>query len=104
MSLQTAAAVQPAIQPRFALGRVVMTRGIHALVTTGQVNPIPLLRRHVSGDWGDMSEPDKRQNDCAVRGGDDRIMSSYKLSESLKIWIITEWDRSVTTILLPSEY
>ena len=56
--------------------------------------------RHI---WGDVSDADKRANYKAVKDG-DRILSSYKSSDGLTFWIITEWDRSATTVLLPDEY
>ncbi|BCN39499.1 hypothetical protein ALDI51_28180 [Alicycliphilus denitrificans] len=89
---------------RFTPGQVVMTCGVDALVEQGRLNPIPFLRRHLSGDWGDLDDSDKRQNDAALKSGEDRLFSSYKVTLGLKLWIITEWDRSVTTLLLPSEY
>lgn len=78
--------------------------GVDALVQQGQFNPIPYLRRHLGGDWGDLDDSDKRQNDAALKSGEDRLFSSYQVAPGLKLWIITEWDRSVTTLLLPSEY
>ena len=60
------------------------------------------LRRHITCDWGDISEFDKQTNDDAMKNG-ERILSAYDLSFG-RIWIITEWDRKTTTILLPSEY
>jgi hypothetical protein len=62
-----------------------------------------LLQRHASGDWGDVCEEDRVANNDALQYG-DRLLSSYAISENIKIWVITEYDRSVTTILLPSEY
>ena len=61
------------------------------------------LCRHLSGDWGDLCEDDKALNDEAVRVGDERILSAYE-KDGKKIWIITESDRSTTTILFPDEY
>lgn len=58
--------------------------------------------RHAIGDWGDISEEDKASNDYALEHG-ERIFSAYENGDS-KIWIITEWDRSATTILFPEEY
>jgi hypothetical protein len=81
-----------------------MTRGVDQLVRQGGLNPIPCLRRHLHGDWGDLSDNDRRQNNAALKSGEDRLFSSYEVSPDLKLWIITEWDRSVTTLLLPSEY
>jgi hypothetical protein len=71
---------------------------------TGPAQPPPYLRRHLHGDWGDLSDSDRRQNDAALKSGEDRLFSSYQVTRDLKLWIITEWDRSVTTLLLPSEY
>lgn len=91
-------------QPRFPSGQVVMTTGVDELVRQGRLNPVPYLRRHLHGDWGDLSDDDRRLNDAALKSGDDRLFSSYQVTPDLKLWIITEWDRSVTTLLLPSEY
>lgn len=60
------------------------------------------LNRHAKGDWGDVCDEDKKANDFAL-DNKERILSSYTLDDT-KIWIITEWDRSVTTVLFPSEY
>ena len=62
------------------------------------------LQKHHSGDWGELCKEDKQANDFAVENG-YRILSAYTIGENkVKIWIITEWDRNVTTILLPEEY
>jgi hypothetical protein len=80
-----------------------MTPGAAAL----GVNFSPLLARHAKGDWGDLDDFDTRQNNTAVKEG-YRILSAYEVTaengETERIWIITEADRSATTILLPSEY
>jgi hypothetical protein len=94
----------PAAQARFSPGQIVATCGIDELVQQGRFNPAPYLRRHLNADWGDLSDSDRRQNDAALRSGEDRLFSSYEVTPSLKVWIITEWDHSVTTLLLPSEY
>ena len=91
-------------QQRFSPGKVVVTAGIDELVRQGRLNPAPYLRRHLHGDWGDLSDDDRRLNDAALKSGEDRLFSSYQVTRDLKLWIITEWDRSVTTLLLPSEY
>ena len=91
-------------QARFSPGQVVMTAGVNELVRQGRLNPTPYLRRHLHGDWGDLSDDDRRLNDAALKSGEDRLFSSYQVTRDLKLWIITEWDRSVTTLLLPSEY
>ena len=93
-----------ASQARFSPGQVVMTAGVDELVRQGRLNPTPYLRRHLHGDWGDLSDDDRQLNDAALKSGEDRLFSSYQVTPNLKLWIITEWDRSVTTLLLPSEY
>lgn len=62
-----------------------------------------LVQRHASGDWGDLSAHDQRENEIAVQRGGLRILSAYEL-EGIRFWIVTEADRSTTTILLPEEY
>ena len=89
--------------PLFPLGQVVATPGALASLTTNQVDIKTLLQRHASGDWGDVCEEDRASNDNALKQG-DRLLSSYLLSDACKIWVITEWDRSVTTVLLPEDY
>ena len=86
---------------KFELGQIVATRGIHELLDRSAISV--LLARHVSGDWGDLGEEDKALNDAALLSGQDRIFSSY-CTPLGKVWIITEYDHSATTILLPSEY
>lgn len=87
----------------FALGLVVATPGaLDALAKTKQT-PFGLLHRHVTGDWGDITEEDKEMNESSLRKG-YRILSAYHLKDGTKIWVITEADRSATTLLLPSEY
>ena len=90
-------------RPKFSLGHVVLTPGaLAAFEKTGQ-RPASFLLRHVGGDWGEVCEGDKKLNDAAVAGG-ERLMSAYRLTSGERIWIITEADRSVTTLLLPEEY
>ncbi len=74
-----------------------------ALKESGQ-SPADFLQRHLSGDWGEMDTHDSRLNDAAVRSGEDRIFSAYRTSAGEKLWAITEWDRSSTTLMLPEEY
>lgn len=83
------------------LGRVVYTPGAQAELSVTEI--MAALKRHATGDWGDLDKHDKRANDAAAKHG-DRILSAYKSEKGNKFWIITEWDRSVTTILLPDEY
>jgi hypothetical protein len=89
---------------KFNLGQTVATPNALATLSNLNVNPASLLRRHASGDWGDMCAEDKAANDHAVASGESRIFSSYDLTPTTKVWIITEWDRSVTTILCPEDY
>mgnify|MGYP007101852816 CR=1 FL=1 len=62
------------------------------------------LKRYLMCDWGDLCEEDAKANDAAFRNGDDRILASYKATDGTKLWIITECDRSATTVLFPDEY
>ena len=87
----------------FPMGQIVGTPGALEAMKNALADPIELLERHISGDWGDLCSEDSELNDSAVKNG-ARILSSYSLPTDVKIWIITEWDRSVTTMLLPSEY
>ena len=90
-------------QVKFPLGQVVVTPGaLQALEEAGQ-SPVDFLRRHVVGDWGELGEEDQAENELSVVRG-FRILSSYTLSTGEKLWIITEADRSATTLLLPDEY
>jgi hypothetical protein len=90
-------------KPLFPLGQIVGTPGaIEALEQAGQ-DPLDLLTRHVAGDWGELDEEDRAENDFSVKNN-LRIMSAYTLENGIKIWVITEADRSATTFLLPSEY
>jgi hypothetical protein len=84
------------------LGRVVATPGALKLLMEEGGHPFELLARHATGDWGELCTFDRRQNEMALREG-LRVLSSYDVPAG-RIWIITEADRSVTTILLPEEY
>ena len=88
---------------RFPLGRVVATPGAIETLEAANINSFDLLSRHHQGDWGDLSEDDKKENEFSVNKP-LRIFSSYKVGDDEKVWIITEADRSATTLLLPSEY
>ena len=85
----------------FQLGRVVITPN-----ALGQLTPADVqrgLQRHQAGDWGDLGEEDWRENDRAVQAG-ARLLSSYRSDGGVPFWIITEADRSATTLLLPDDY
>jgi hypothetical protein len=90
-------------QALFQLGGVVMTPAARDLMEALSLDPSHLLARHVTGDWGDLRADDKRANDAALKDG-GRLFSAYRLVDDKKLWIITEADRSSTTILLPREY
>ena len=90
-------------RPLFDLGQIVATPGALAALYAARQLPDELLTRHEKGDWGDLHEDDKRENDLSVAQG-FRILSAYTLETGTKVWVITEYDRSVTTILLPSDY
>ena len=89
-------------RPLFALGRVVATPGVLEHFVTNGIDPIPYISRHQCGDWGEVPPEDARENDLSVLNG-LRVLSAYKIAEK-RVWIITEWDRSSTTLLFPSEY
>lgn len=86
----------------FQLGQIVATPGALDVLDRVAVNAAELLQRHQSGDWGSVPAEDAEENDHSVVNG-NRILSSYTLGED-RIWIITEADRSYTTLLLPEEY
>lgn len=88
----------------FPLGQIVATPGALSALGGEGISSDALLNRHVTGDWGDLSEDDKRENELSIKEG-FRILSAYKLPRTgVKLWIITEADRSATTVLLPDEY
>lgn len=89
--------------PMFALGQLVATPAALSLLEACGKQPFHYLAKHVSGDWGDTCAEDCKTNEQALQSG-ARIMSAYTLPDGEKIWIITEADRSSTTILMPSEY
>ena len=86
----------------FAAGTIYVTIGVRESINNETHRVIPLIRRHLNQDWGDVCEEDKQSNNQALING-GRLLSSYTLDDET-IWIITEADRSATTILLPSEY
>ena len=90
-------------KPLFDLGQLVATPGaLAALEKTGQ-NAMEFLSRHIRGDWGDLPREDKDENQLSLEKG-FRLLSSYRTTAGDKIWVITEADRSHTTLLLPDEY
>lgn len=98
--MTTQAAIQA--KPLFALGRTLATPGAMLVMNSLEISPLSLLSRHQRGDWGNLDKEDRQANDEALTLG-DRIFSAYQF-DTVKFWVITEADRSATTILLPEEY
>jgi hypothetical protein len=96
-------AERPRPEPRFDLGRIVATPGCLQALEEAGVSPVEYLCRHHRGDWGNLDDEDKAENELSANRG-FRILSAYTLPTGEKIWIITEADRSATTLLLPEEY
>jgi hypothetical protein len=90
-------------KPLFPLGRMVATPGALDVLTTAGHTPFEFLRRHQCGDWGDCDKADARENNLSVKQG-YRVFSVYHTRNGEKLWVITEADRSSTTVLLPDEY
>ncbi len=90
------------IRPLFPLGETVATTGALKAMNNNSISPLSLLNRHQRGDWGNLDDEDYKANDLAIKQG-SRLLSSYVFG-TVNIWIITESDRSATTILLPEEY
>lgn len=90
-------------KPLFPLGKLVATRGAVEILKKHEISPFDLVTRHWQGDWGDLEMDDCYANDQALRHG-ERLLSSYRIDAETKIWILTEADRSATTLLLPEEY
>ncbi len=86
---------------KFPPGQIVITPA--ALNTLSQTDVQTALVRHLRGDWGDVDEHDRKENDVSLQRG-FRLLSVYHAANGTKFWIITEADRSATTILLPSDY
>lgn len=87
----------------FNPGGVSVTDSAWNALAKFQLTPADLVRRHCSADWHDMTEEDRRSNLAALRDG-GRIFSSYRIGDALRVWVITEADRSCTSVLLPGEY
>jgi hypothetical protein len=89
------------LSAKFTLGHVVATPNALANLTPQDVQRA--LRRHAVGDWGDLCEEDRRENELSLLQG-FRLLSAYHAANGIKFWVITEADRSVTTVLLPEDY
>ncbi len=96
--------INPAKDISVSLGRVVMTLGAQDAFQQAGISPAPFIARHQRGDWGELDTEDIEANNISARE-EMRILSAYTLPTTQeRFWIITEWDRSYTTLLLPSEY
>lgn len=95
---------QPTVRSlRFGLGQVLATHGVLIALAAAGRTPEEFLARHQAGDWGDLTPEDIEENELALHAG-YRLLSAYDLGNGERIWLITEWDRSATTLLLPEEY
>ena len=88
---------------RFALGQTYITPGAEEALQIAGQTAIEFLRRHMSCDWGELSDDDIQENEFSLKEG-FRLLSNYRTGKGQQLWIITEADRSATTVLLPSEY
>lgn len=88
---------------RFPLGQTLITPGAQEAIREAGQLPLEFLLKHQAGDWGEVCEEDRRENELSLKEG-FRLLSAYRTREGEKLWVITEWDRSATTILLPEEY
>ena len=94
---------------RFSLGSIVATPGALAALEEAGQSPAHFLSLHASGAWGELDRDDQQANEDAIAHEGDperhgRVFSSYVTRTGHKIWVITEHDRSVTTVVLPDEY
>jgi hypothetical protein len=88
---------------KFKIGKLVATPGALAAISESGENPWQFVVRHMAGDWGDLDAEDKQLNEDALKQG-ERLFSCYHTAKGVKLYVITEADRSSTAILLPSEY
>ena len=94
---------EQAKQPLFPLGQMLATPGAMQAMVDAEQPPSEFLARHVTGDWGEVPAEDAAENDLSVKQG-YRILSAYRTKLGVRLWVITEADRSASTILLPEEY
>lgn len=91
---------------KFSMGQIVLTRAVYEwMIVNGEFNHFVTgsIKRHANGDWGNLTPEDREQNELALKNG-SRLLSAYEHWRLPKIWIITEADRSTTTVLFPDEY
>ena len=89
------------VQPKFPFGQIVSTPNALNQIPSDEI--LVALAQHVRGDWGTLDAEDRKANDQALAHG-GRLLSAYHSTANIKFWIITEADRSVTTVLLPEDY
>lgn len=92
-----------ATAPRFSLGQTLITPSANDAIEAAGQTPQEFLARHSTGDWGELSDDDCQENEFSITHN-LRILSAYRTAKDVRLWIITEADRSATTILLPEEY
>ncbi|WP_166822530.1 hypothetical protein [Thalassoroseus pseudoceratinae] len=90
-------------QPKFFLGQTLATPGALESIQEANQSPMEFLQQHVAGKWGEVDEEDASENENVLLHG-ERILSVYRTTQDVKLRVITEADRSATTILLPEEY
>jgi hypothetical protein len=88
---------------KFSPGSLYATPGVLEAFRASGESPLAFLERHLDGDWGELDEHDRHENELSLQHR-WRLLSAYRLTTGVKFWIITEADRSATTILLPDEY
>lgn len=101
--LSAVKAGRQSLAPRFPLGRVVATAGALAAFQRTRQSPLDFLKRHTQGDWGELDDHDRAENEFSLQHR-FRLLSRYTLRDDTVIYVITEADRSATTLLLPQEY
>lgn len=91
---------------KFQPGQLVVTRAVHDMMSNNakfEKHVHLSIERHLAGDWGDVCDDDRVANELALQSG-DRLFSAFTIEGMPKIWVITEGDRSATTVLFPDEY
>ena len=88
---------------RFQPGYLTATPGALEVLEDAKQSPMEFVQRHLAGDFGEVCAEDAAENELSIKKG-FRILSAYRTNKGVRIWVITESDRSATTILLPSEY
>jgi hypothetical protein len=100
-TMESRSFLPPMIIAKFRLGRLCATPNAKDNIPNPEI--LAALVRHVGGDWGDVDEHDRKENELSLREG-FRLFSVYRSAQGTKFWVITEADRSVTTVLLPEDY